>query len=240
LPLLQLQKYCFYPSGGGVNPDILARNIKEQVSCSAGHPLRHKGHWFPTSKWAHRSLAILRHWMKILSVSILALTVIGAATRVAQCAERPPLTPFVGETAAEFEARKNGKARPESTAGSSSVMLVADPSGHFFLTSTVDGIGVRMVVDTGASIVSLSQEDANRAGINLEPSKFTAKVSTANGVILAAPVMLKEIAIGDISVRNVAAVVMPKQALQVSLLGMSFLSRLSGYEVTGSKLTLRR
>jgi aspartyl protease family protein len=178
--------------------------------------------------------------MKILSVSILALTVIGAATKVARCEERPPLTPFVGETSAEFEARKNGKARPESTAGPSSVMLVADPSGHFLLTSTVDGVGVRMVVDTGASIVSLSQEDAHRAGINLEPSKFTAKVLTANGVILAAPVMLKEIAIGDISVRNVAAVVMPKQTLQVSLLGMSFLSRLSSYEVTGSRLILRR
>jgi aspartyl protease family protein len=178
--------------------------------------------------------------MKILRVSILALTVIGAATKMAHCEERPPLTPFVGETAAEFEARKNGRARPEPTAGSSSVMLVADPSGHFFLTSIVEGVGVRMVVDTGASIVSLSQEDASRAGINLEPSKFTAKVSTANGVILAAPVMLKEIAIGDISVRNVAAVVMPKQALQVSLLGMSFLSRLSSYEVTGSRLTLRR
>jgi aspartyl protease family protein len=119
-------------------------------------------------------------------------------------------------------------------------MLVADPAGHFLLTSTVDGVGVRMVVDTGASIVSLSQEDAHRAGFNLEPSKFTAKVLTANGVILAAPVMLKEIAIGDISVRNVAAVVMPKQALPISLLGMSFLSRLSSYEVTGSKLILRR
>src|SRR5438552_7985162 len=178
--------------------------------------------------------------MKILSISILAFLVIAATTKIVRSEERPALTPFVGETAAEFEARKNGRTRPETNSESSSVMLVADPSGHFSLTSIIEGIGVRMMVDTGANIVALSQEDANRVGINVEANKFTAKISTANGVVLAAPVILKEIAIGDISVRNVAAVVMPEQKLQLSLLGMSFPSRLSRYEVTGGKLILYR
>src|SRR5437879_2817443 len=161
--------------------------------------------------------------MKILSISVLLVSVIvavGTTIGPVRSEERPALTPFVGETAAEFEARKDGKARPETNTESSSVMLVADPSGHFSLTSIIEGVGVRMMVDTGANIVALSQEDANRVGINVEANKFTAKISTANGVILAAPVILKEIAIGDISVRNVAAVVMPEQKLQVSLLGM--------------------
>jgi predicted aspartyl protease len=105
--------------------------------------------------------------MKILSISLLALSVIataGATTGTAGSEERPALRPFVGETAAEFEARKNGKARPETNVESSSVMLIADPSGHFSLTSIIDGVGVRMVVDTGANIVTLRKKMPNELG----------------------------------------------------------------------------
>jgi len=178
--------------------------------------------------------------MKILLISVLALSVIGAATKVVRCEERPPLTPFVGETAAEFEARKNGRARPETKTGSSAIMLAADPRGQFSLVSTIEGVSVPMLVDTGASTVALRQEDAHRIGIRVEKSQFTAKSNTANGIVLVAPVMLKEITIGDISVQNVAAVVIPDQGLHVSLLGMSFLSRLSRYEMIGDKLVIYR
>src|SRR5713101_6974798 len=171
--------------------------------------------------------------MKILLISVLALSVIGTTTKTVRCEERPPLTPFVGETAAEFEARKNGRPRPEIKTGSSAIMLAADPRGQFSLVSTIEGVSVRMLVDTGASTVALRQEDADRIGIRLEKSQFTAKSNTANGIVLVAPVMLKEITIGDISVQNVAAVVIPDQGLHVSLLGMSFLSRLSRYEMIG-------
>ncbi len=71
----------------------------------------------------------------------------------------------------------------------------------------------------------------DRIGIHVEKGQFTAKSNTANGIVLVAPVMLKEITIGDISVQNIAAVVIPDQGLHVSLLGMSFLSRLSRYEM---------
>lgn len=179
----------------------------------------------------------VRSGLLALSVLIACVATFGAARAEEQ---RPVLTPFVGETTAEFEARKAGKPRPETNVGPSPVRLVAGPSGHFALTPNINGVGVRMVVDTGANLVVLSQEDANRAGIKIEPSKFTAKISTANGVVYGAAIVLKEIAIGEISVQNVLAVVVPDKGLQVSLLGMSFLSRLSRYEVTGHKLVLYR
>jgi aspartyl protease family protein len=97
-----------------------------------------------------------------------------------------------------------------------------------------------MIVDTGANVVSLSQEDAIRLGIRPAASEFKLKISTANGIAYAAPFMLPEIVVGDIEMRNVQAIVMPQGALQVSLLGMSFLSRLSHYEVSGGRLVLNR
>jgi aspartyl protease family protein len=65
-------------------------------------------------------------------------------------------------------------------------------------------------------------------------------MATANGVVLVAPVLLKEVAIGDIVVRDVRAVVVPEDRLQVSLLGMTFLSKLSRFEVSGDQLILTR
>ena len=79
------------------------------------------------------------------------------------------------------------------------------------------------MVDTGATMVALTYEDAERAGIRLKPSDFTRGVSTANGVTRVAPVTLERVSIGDITVRNVAASVSERGRLQTTLLGMSFL-----------------
>ena len=97
-----------------------------------------------------------------------------------------------------------------------------------------------MLVDTGASSVVLTGKDAHVIGINPASTDFDVKMATANGVVLVAPVLLKEVAIGDIVVRDVRAVVVPEDRLQVSLLGMTFLSKLSRFEVSGDRLILTR
>jgi len=66
-----------------------------------------------------------------------------------------------------------------------------------------------MMIDTGASLVVLSREDARQVGINPAPADFTARAATANGVVLVASVVLKEVAIGEVIVRNVPAAVFP-------------------------------
>jgi aspartyl protease family protein len=97
-----------------------------------------------------------------------------------------------------------------------------------------------MMVDTGASLVILSREDARRIGINPAATDFQAKVSTANGIVPVAQVVLKEVAVGEITVRNVPAAVFPDSTLRVGLLGMSFLSKLSNVQVAGGRLVLNR
>ena len=118
------------------------------------------------------------------------------------------------------------------------VAISAGQHGHFVVEADVDGQGVRFLVDTGASDVVLSPFDARRLGLDPENLSFTKAYRTANGVVKGAPVRLGRITIGPIVVRDVRASV-NGAAMKRSLLGMSFLSRLSGYEVSGGRLVLK-
>jgi aspartyl protease family protein len=111
--------------------------------------------------------------------------------------------------------------------------------GHYWLEAEVNGGTVRFLVDTGASHVVLTPEDAQAAGIYPAHSDFTAVYQTANGPAAAAPVILDRVEVGGIEVRGVPAAVNGAPMRQ-SLLGMSFLQRLSSFEVAGDRLILRR
>lgn len=119
------------------------------------------------------------------------------------------------------------------------VVVRADRSGHFVVEALVDGAPVRFLVDTGASDVVLGPADARRVGLAPPPSAFTRSYRTAGGVVMGAPVTLGRVAIGPVALEGVRAAVSEAETGR-SLLGMSFLSRLSGYEVAGARLTLRR
>lgn len=119
------------------------------------------------------------------------------------------------------------------------VTLSGDLRGHFTVHPAIDGKRVRMVVDTGASVVALSEEDAAMVGIKVSKQDFTRSIATANGVVAVAAVRLKEVRIGEIAVRDVEAVIVPRGKLGTSLLGMTFLKRLKGFEVSNGRLTLR-
>ena len=128
----------------------------------------------------------------------------------------------------------------EAATGEDAIVRVsADLAGHFVVHPALDGRRVRMLVDTGASSVALSYEDARMAGLQVRREDFTRKLSTANGMVAAASVRIAEIRIGDIVVRNVEAVVLPEGRLGTSLLGMSFLKRLGGFEIARGQLTLK-
>jgi aspartyl protease family protein len=133
-----------------------------------------------------------------------------------------------------------GAGRSPSGGGSGAVTLRADSRGHFSADLTINGGRVPMMVDTGASIIALTQEDAHRAGVFPNPADFKVPVSTANGSIGAAPVKLREVRLDRIVVRDVDAVVLPAGRLRTSLLGMSFLQRLSGFNVANNTLVLRQ
>ena len=125
------------------------------------------------------------------------------------------------------------------TTGEKAVRIRGDGGGHFSAQGRVNGSDVQLLVDTGASTVVLKAADAERAGIDLAGLSFTVPVQTANGTAYAAPVRLRDIAIGPIAFDSVEALVAKPGSLNESLLGMSFLKRLKSYEVVGDFMTLR-
>lgn len=127
--------------------------------------------------------------------------------------------------------------RPAS--GFGTVALNADGAGHFHAQIEIDGLTMQMLVDTGASIVALRAEDAANLGINPLPDEYNIRLSTANGEIHAARVRLREVRLENITVSDVDAVVMPQGALAQSLLGMSFLRKLSSFEIASGQLVLK-
>ncbi len=110
--------------------------------------------------------------------------------------------------------------------------------GHFQVEAEVDGRSIRFMVDTGASDVVLTRADAERLGFDVGALDYTQSYSTANGTVYGAPVQLGAMTIGTIRVDDVRASVNSGE-MDRSLLGMSFLSRLSGFSVEGDRLILR-
>jgi aspartyl protease family protein len=110
--------------------------------------------------------------------------------------------------------------------------------GHFEINATVNGHTTPMIFDTGASAVVLTIADAEAAGIDTKGLSFTMPVSTANGTGRAARVRLDRIEVGGIVRERVVAFVTEDGALDMSLLGMTFLETLSRYSVTQNSLEL--
>ena len=129
-------------------------------------------------------------------------------------------------------------AGPQPVMSSSEVHLRAADNGHFFSDVEINGRSINVVVDTGATGVSLTYEDARDIGLRLDDADFTMQSQTANGTARIAPITLDKVQIGDIEVRDVEAYVAEKGKLFQTLLGMSFLRRLSHIDIRGQELVL--
>ncbi|MGH8750602.1 MAG: retropepsin-like aspartic protease family protein [Burkholderiales bacterium] len=105
-----------------------------------------------------------------------------------------------------------------------SVTLYAGPNGHFVSEGSINGVPVKFLIDTGASMISLSSSEAKRLGINYFKGRRGA-VSTANGVVPVYTLKLDTVKLGDISMSNVDAQVLEGDNLPIVLMGMSFLNR---------------
>jgi aspartyl protease family protein len=118
--------------------------------------------------------------------------------------------------------------------------LQAGENGHFEAEAYIDGKAINVLVDTGATGVALTYEDAEEIGISLNDSDFTHVSRTANGNSRIAPVTIGSIRIGEIEVKDVQAFVAEPGKLFATLLGMSFLSRLERVDIRGNKLVLQQ
>jgi aspartyl protease family protein len=111
-------------------------------------------------------------------------------------------------------------------------------AGDFDISARINGVRVPMVLDTGASSVVLTQQDAKAAGLPLEVLNYTVSIDTANGRTRAAQVTLDRLAVGGLEERSVEALIVQPGQLRTSLLGMSFLNRLQSWQVSGDRLIM--
>lgn len=115
--------------------------------------------------------------------------------------------------------------------------LRKEGDGHYWATARVNGVTVKFLVDTGASLVSLNQRDARRIGLDLDNLQRNVNVSTASGRTKGSGAIIDEISIDGVELEDVTAVVID-DGLEYSLLGMSFLNRLDSWAVTPNAIII--
>lgn len=119
------------------------------------------------------------------------------------------------------------------------IELPRQNDGHYYMTLTVGDVPIEFIVDTGATNVVLSREDAARVGLTEDELFFTGRASTANGMVRTARVTLQDVALGDIDEGAVRAYVNDGE-LDTSLLGMDYLERFERIEINRGTLVLER
>ena len=146
----------------------------------------------------------------------------------------------LGIAAPDTTRQPERNSRTEQVSKTSRVVeLRAGSLGHYHTEAEINGRRVNVLVDTGATMVALTYDDARKLGLSVRDSDFTHRVSTANGFGRVAPVTIDRISIGDITVRNVQGAVMEQGKLGTTLLGMSFLGRLQRVDMRAGTLVLQ-
>jgi aspartyl protease family protein len=116
-----------------------------------------------------------------------------------------------------------GDGSTKDHAGGNKIVLTAGSGGHFLTQGQINGRAAQLMVDTGATLVSMSASDAERMGLAYKDGE-PVRMSTANGVTPGWKVKLNSVRIGDVTAHEVDAIV-SMGAMPYVLLGNSFLSR---------------
>ena len=175
--------------------------------------------------------------MATLSIGVLALAALAPVFTPGPVTAPEGAPPAASEAVVGDEPRASPAA--PRTAGYREAIVAADPRGQYAAQALVDGMPVRMMVDTGATVVALSASTAARLGLVPGPGpKWT--IRTANGESLASPVTLDSISLGGLYMRDVPALILAPEAGDANLLGASFLRRLASVEQRDGVLFLRQ
>lgn len=125
-----------------------------------------------------------------------------------------------------------------SVEAGNAIILQRQADGHYYIDARINGVDVVFLVDTGATGVAITQDDARRIGVNMDRLDYRVNVSTANGRAQAAPITIREFNLPNNSFSNVPALIM--QSGGRSLLGMEILEEFRSVEIRGDQLILRR
>ena len=120
------------------------------------------------------------------------------------------------------------------------VRIIQSSNGHYETDALVNYAPVRFLIDTGASHIALTYDDAKNIGIDMEMLDFDGSMQTAGGVVKVAIVRLKSVSVQHIEFKNLSASVFKKGDLPISLIGMSFLNRLASFKFENSLLIMEQ
>lgn len=132
------------------------------------------------------------------------------------------------------------RVEPDPAPSHNSAALKREADGHYWARSDVDGVSIKFLVDTGASVVALTWRDAQRLRLKPEERDFKWSIRTANGETFAASVLLPYVRVGSVEIENVEAMIMQDGLLDNSLLGISFLEELYSYEFKGDTMIIKK
>ena len=175
-------------------------------------------------------MAVGALFLALLAPDLLSLFLPAATQDSRPAAAAPGLTPVRADVALSAPA----------PTGYAETSLAADAGGQYAAGVQINGQNVRMLVDTGATMVVISYDTALRLGLRPLDADYTARVRTANGVAAVAPVVLRAVEIGPIYVGDVQALIAAPSAGPIDLLGESFLKRLASVEQRSGRLVLRQ
>jgi len=136
-----------------------------------------------------------------------------------------------------FDAALHAVGGPAQTVAGGETRIPLSADGHYWITAKLNGVPLRLMVDTGATVTAISADVAEAAGIEPDPLRPEANVETANGMVTAAPARIESLRFGSISARDLDAIVMPA-ADGPNVIGMNFLTRLKGWRVEEGVLIL--
>lgn len=136
-----------------------------------------------------------------------------------------------------FDAALHSIGGPAQSVSGGETRIPLSPDGHYWIKARLNGVPLRLMVDTGATVTALSGDVAAAAGVEPDPLRPDATVETANGTVAAAPARIDELQFGSVVARDLDAIVMPGEG-GPNVLGMNFLTRLKGWRVEDGVLIL--
>jgi aspartyl protease family protein len=175
---------------------------------------------------------MLRTYLVVLVVAVITASFVARSPRGVQRAE-----PTMVIHAAQAPSAAEAGAPQKIDALDSSIELSRDSSGYFYADVQINGAPVHMLVDTGATMIALSRNDAQMAGLAPSIAMNSVVGQGADGVVKGEPVTLERVTLGGKTVENLPAVVLNSGGQ--SLLGQSFLSQFSSVHIEGDKMVLR-